>query len=237
MVIENAEAFRARLRKSGQMDAFQVLKNQYIADGMPKKQAWEQAAAAFPPPESDCEPESEPRSQPGKVTLKQFEGKSNSFVNDIAWVYSHLRIDDVTPDMAPSTGAWSMLLWARRLENTTKFMQIAQKHLPSVRDKLGHPAPGEQPAYKSVLDGLDLTGWPISKNTEDSGQNSGGSPTGKEGADGNPDSESVESFGQANRSSAEDADAENYPTPTDTVIDRSPLAHKGAWPYKRPGRR
>jgi hypothetical protein len=35
--------------------------------------------------------------------------------------------------MAPSSGAWGLRLWARRLENTSKFMDFA---LPSAREEL-----------------------------------------------------------------------------------------------------
>jgi hypothetical protein len=94
---------------------------------MSKRKAWQHAAAQFPPSELP------PPAESGDVTLEDFAGKSSSFPKDVAWVYSHLRVGDVTPEMAPSSGAWGLRLWARRLENTSKFMDFA---LPSAREEL-----------------------------------------------------------------------------------------------------
>jgi hypothetical protein len=138
MSLEDPQAFRDRLRETGQMDAFQALKKQYIADGMTKKDAWQKAAAEFPPA-GDSGLETPPAREPISVHLKQFKGKTSTLKNDIGWVYTHLRVEDVTPDMAPSSGAWGLLAWARRPENTSRFMSMAQKHLADMSKELGHP--------------------------------------------------------------------------------------------------
>jgi hypothetical protein len=84
MPTEDGETVRARLRETGQMDAFLALKRQYVAEGMSKRKAWQQAASQFPPSELP------PPADSGDVTLEDFAGKSSSFPKDVAWVYSHL---------------------------------------------------------------------------------------------------------------------------------------------------
>ena len=108
------EQFRAALREQG-------MRRKEAAD-----QAWRQALAEFPPLASD------PGSEPGSVeaedgeepaddagleeALAQFNASENEaeLESDAMWVYTHLSARNLSPADAPSPGAWSMLLVARK---------------------------------------------------------------------------------------------------------------------------
>jgi hypothetical protein len=71
----------------------------------------------------------EARRRPDDMPLSRFT-KSQLDVGfemqHLEWVFRYLPVDTVRPKDSPSTGAWAVLLWARK--NTTKFMEIYLKH-------------------------------------------------------------------------------------------------------------
>jgi hypothetical protein len=70
----------------------------------------------------------------GQVTLAMFADKPKANIREVVqWVFDFMEIDDVTPDMAPSSGAWGLLKWARASRNnkTEFYRTLYAKFIPS----------------------------------------------------------------------------------------------------------
>ena len=67
------------------------------------------------------------------------ETSSSNFVSDSMWVYSRIGISGVEPHDAPSAGAWALLQWARKNQDTffeklmPRSLQLSEKHLAESR--------------------------------------------------------------------------------------------------------
>ena len=103
-MLETADQFRERLREEGQFDVFVARRQELIAVGRTKGQAWEIAAQELGWGGSSLQT---------AVSKECFAGKSSDPVEDIQWAYRNLAISDVGPEDAPGPGAWSMLQFAR----------------------------------------------------------------------------------------------------------------------------
>jgi len=103
-MLESADQFRERLREEGQFDTFVARRQELIAVGRTKGQAWEIAAQELGWGGSSLQT---------AVPKECFAGKASDPVEDIQWAYRNLAISDVTPADAPGPGAWSMLQFAR----------------------------------------------------------------------------------------------------------------------------
>ena len=102
-MLETADAFRERLREEGQFDVFVARRQELIAVGRTKGQAWEIAAGELGWGGSSLQT---------AVPRECFSGKTSSPVEDVGWAYHNLTTD-VGPEDAPGPGAWSMLQFAR----------------------------------------------------------------------------------------------------------------------------
>lgn len=68
------------------------------------------------------------------VRLDQFTGKKEANPLEIVqWVFDHIDVDEATPDMAPSPGAWSLLVEVRANKSLKAdfYKTIWAKTLPS----------------------------------------------------------------------------------------------------------
>ena len=106
------------------------IRRQERAKGKTKAEAGEIAWAAmmekFPPldPEIQSGKPGGPNQEPAAdsdlalaALRERTAGQPVDFQRDVVWVYQHLADEEVTPDDAPSTGAWSLLGWARDYRN------------------------------------------------------------------------------------------------------------------------
>jgi len=95
-----------------------------------------------PDPESKAESEPEelppppPRADLNKrgLRLSQFRGKKRGNSREIVeWIFDHIDVVDVTPDMAPSPGAWSLLMRLRTSAELLRefYRTVWTKLLPS----------------------------------------------------------------------------------------------------------
>ncbi|MBN2138757.1 MAG: hypothetical protein JW720_13195 [Sedimentisphaerales bacterium] len=103
---------RVRIRQLDKWDYFIERRKALEAQGRNKKDAWEQAAA-----EILGKTENEDTDEDDNfcdVDIEQFADKPTASARQIVqWVFEHIRVRNVTPDMAPSPGAYSLLLDVR----------------------------------------------------------------------------------------------------------------------------
>ena len=103
---------RVRIRQLDKWDYFIERRKALEAQGRNKKDAWEQAAA-----EILGKTENEDADEDDNfcdVDIEQFADKPTASARQIVqWVFEHIRVRNVTPDMAPSPGAYSLLLDVR----------------------------------------------------------------------------------------------------------------------------
>ena len=67
------------------------------------------------------------------ITLAMFEGKACDERECVKFVFEYMDVSDVTPSMAPSAGAWGLLLTCRRSQifKTEFYKSIWPKLLPT----------------------------------------------------------------------------------------------------------
>ena len=98
-----------RLRREERFEAFKKRREELKTGGTAASDAWDVAAAEFPPPDAKLTAVAAPM-----VDLQALKGKpSVSIAQAAAWVFEQLNCDWITPADAPSPGAWSLLEWAR----------------------------------------------------------------------------------------------------------------------------
>lgn len=118
------EDFAAKLKKEGMWTDFKNRRSELEGEGRTKKESWNMAAEEFgfgghSPVTDDVLPMDQPRPIPSPVTGKKyapkktFKGKESSLREDYQWVYANTSVEDVSPDDAPSSGAWGLLQFAR----------------------------------------------------------------------------------------------------------------------------
>ena len=137
-----------RLRREGRWAEASKFKDTARADfrakGMKRDEAaeaaWAAMAAAYPPlPAPEPVPEPEP-APPGESAAVDDSGGMEvlpawiddaappDLTRDIKWVYQHLENKGARPEQAPSAGAWSLLVWARKYQSRF-FEQLLPKAL------------------------------------------------------------------------------------------------------------
>jgi|GEM_PF-6164048 hypothetical protein len=141
-----SEEFAAHLRKQGKFQEFKAMRLNLIEKGRTKKGAWEEASRVFGFDQwKSGEEEAAPmehtsaiRPAPGRPNSSVFEGKVSSLRGDFGWVYDSLSLGDVSPDDAPSSGAWGLLEFARLDPKSffTEWMRmVARSDDTSARDR------------------------------------------------------------------------------------------------------
>jgi hypothetical protein len=121
-----------RLQREGNWDKASLFKDDCISrlrtEGKTRKEAqqaaWEEMEQCFPPLPSESEPEALEASP--SEWADRLSSSSDDFVGDVMWVYSRLGLPNVQPQDAPSSGAWSLLRWAKQHEDRF-FEQILPK--------------------------------------------------------------------------------------------------------------
>ena len=113
---ETQDGFRERMQASGKWPEFVAYRSSLEDHGRDKRTAWIEAARAFGF-DGSYSTRSKPKAE--RVALIQdapaevFEGKSSNVRGDFAWVYSNMGVADISPEEAPSSGAWGLLEFAR----------------------------------------------------------------------------------------------------------------------------
>lgn len=141
-----SEEFAAHLRKRGEFQKFKAMRLNLIDKGRTKKGAWEEAARVFGFDQWKAgEEEAAPmehtaavRQKPERPDSVVFEGKVSSLRGDFGWVYDSLSLGDVSPEDAPSSGAWGLLEFARLDPKSffTEWMRmVARSEDTSARDR------------------------------------------------------------------------------------------------------
>lgn len=134
-MVEDRDQLKVRLKREGNWNEFLELREEYKRQGHEPKIAYAMAAQKFPPQADKIgDDESVCLSDDGSVLLEQFAGKekTNSLIV-VEWVFDNIDMLDVTPDMAPSAGAWSLLLRVRKHPDLLKefYRSIWVRILPS----------------------------------------------------------------------------------------------------------
>ncbi len=113
--MENSPARAKRLKKEGNWQPFRDCLEDFVAQGMIRKDAYKAACEKFPPPD-DWEPESQDEgvdniSDPrAHYRLVSVFGQANP-VRDMEWIYQTLGVSKIKKRDAPCSGAYE----ARRL--------------------------------------------------------------------------------------------------------------------------
>ena len=117
---ETQEQFRERIKGEGRWPEFMAYRRALERHGREKMDAWIEAARAFGYDGSyHQDPGKSARARGNPVTLVAsapsdvFKGKDGSVRGDFGWVYDNLGVADITPEEAPSSGAWGLLEYAR----------------------------------------------------------------------------------------------------------------------------
>ena len=121
-----------RLRREGRFETFKKRREELKAEGIAASDAWDVAAAEFPPP-----PEQALHEQTSAFTKNEFrtiKKKPRIRIGQaIRWVFDNLEGDWVRPKDAPSAGAWSLRQWARSSTATrAEFYRIFAVRLLAV---------------------------------------------------------------------------------------------------------
>jgi len=108
---EREDAIRKQIQKLGKWQAFKKRCKALRDEGLTPKDAWEQAAAEIlAGQENESSPE-QIEDDFCSIDLDEFTDKPTASARKIVeWVFEHIRVKNVTPDMAPSPGAYSLLL-------------------------------------------------------------------------------------------------------------------------------
>lgn len=132
--MESREEIRARLKREDRWNEFVELRESLKADGVSPKAAWQQALEEFPPLSKEQINEKQNESNTGGISLAQFDSKTKVSARTVVeWVFDHIDVEDVTPEMAPSPGAWSFLQRIRKYPDLLKefYRSIWSKMLPT----------------------------------------------------------------------------------------------------------
>ena len=114
---ETQDQFRERIKDEGRWPEFSAYRRALEKHGRSKSESWLEAAKAFGF-EGNYHVENA-RGRKAPVTLVAsapadvFKGKDGSVRGDFGWVYDNLGVADITPEEAPSSGAWGLLEYAR----------------------------------------------------------------------------------------------------------------------------
>jgi len=130
---ETREALKARLKRQNQWDEFLELREHYKQQGYEAKAAYAMAMEKFPPDQPPAVDDGA-AADSGSVRLEQFAGREKtSTLAIVEWVFDNIDMLDVTPDMAPCAGAWSLLLRVRKHPDLLKefYRSIWVRILPS----------------------------------------------------------------------------------------------------------
>ena len=115
--------------------ALREFRSKGMKRGEAQDAAWAALEAAYPPLPVVAKVEEEPEEGLGwtededevEALLERVgEGQAPDLTRDTLWVYGNLANRRVKPDSAPSLGAWSLLLWARKYQNRF-FEQVLPK--------------------------------------------------------------------------------------------------------------
>ncbi len=134
-MVETRDEFKTRLKREGKWNEFLELREKYKQDGHEAKVAYAMAMEPFAGAgDSPADDQPDDADGGGSVLLEQFAGKDKaSSLVVVEWVFDNIDMLDVTPDMAPSAGAWSLLLRVRRHPDLLKefYRSIWVRILPS----------------------------------------------------------------------------------------------------------
>ena len=134
-----------RLRREGRWGEASKYKDEMLSqlrkDGIRRQdaqiEAWKAMLNKYPP--LDPEDEEGPLLASDEPWDDMCETSSSNFVSDSMWVYSRIGISGVEPHDAPSAGAWALLQWARKNQDTffeklmPRSLQLSEKHLAESR--------------------------------------------------------------------------------------------------------
>ena len=118
MMPETHDQFRERIKEEGRWPEFTAYRRALEKHGRTKNESWLESAKAFGFGGS-YHVENSGRGKKPDVTLvtsapaDTFKGKESSVRGDFGWVYDNLGVADITPEDAPSSGAWGLLEYAR----------------------------------------------------------------------------------------------------------------------------
>ena len=117
---ETQDQFRTRIQASGKWDEFVAYRQALEKHDREPRDAWIEAARAFGfEGHYSLAARKKAKAQDNPVTLVQsapaeaFDGKRGNVRGDFEWVYSNIGVVDITPESAPSSGAWGLLEFAR----------------------------------------------------------------------------------------------------------------------------
>lgn len=117
---ETQDQFRERVKVEGRWPEFVAYRSSLEQHGREKRDAWIEAAKAFGFDGAYYQDERKAAKARGNpVTLVAsapadvFAGKDGSVRGDFGWVYDNLGVADISPEEAPSSGAWGLLEYAR----------------------------------------------------------------------------------------------------------------------------
>ena len=117
---ETQDQFRERMKVEGRWPEFVAYRRALEKHGREKRDAWIESAKAFGFDGAYYQDERQAaKARANPVTLVAsapsdvFKGKDGSVRGDFGWVYDNLGVADITPEEAPSSGAWGLLEYAR----------------------------------------------------------------------------------------------------------------------------
>lgn len=133
-MVETRDEFKARLKRQNKWDEFLEVREKYKGEGYEPKVANAMAMQKFQSEQTVDDDFADDPADSGTVCLEQFAGKEKaSSLAIVEWVFDNIDMLDVTPDMAPCAGAWSLLLRVRRHPDLLKefYRSIWVRILPS----------------------------------------------------------------------------------------------------------
>ena len=130
-----SEKFADWLKDQGKWDEFKAMRQAMEQHGRTKKGAYEEASLAYGMDRFlQLKAEATPmQHKEGDLPSKKvFKGKSSTLRGDFQWVYENLSIEDTTPEDAPSSGAWGLLMFSR--SDTKTFYQERMRLVAKAED-------------------------------------------------------------------------------------------------------
>ena len=116
-----SEAIAERLKAEGRFDDFKQRREELVAGGLTKGEAYARAVSEFGASEAPGLPAPPTRENRRAVLPRPktepssdvFEGKKSTLRDDYQWVYEKIAVSNVEPEEAPSSGAWGLLQFAQ----------------------------------------------------------------------------------------------------------------------------
>tara|TARA_R110000824_G_scaffold212958_2_gene399251 strand:+ start:1299 stop:1883 length:585 start_codon:yes stop_codon:yes gene_type:complete len=116
-----SETIAERLKAEGKFDDFKQRREELVAEGLSKGEAYARAVSEFGASEAPGLPAPptrenrravlpRPKSEPSSDV---FAGKKSTLRDDYQWVYENIAVSNVEPGEAPSSGAWGLLQFAQ----------------------------------------------------------------------------------------------------------------------------